>query len=48
MFHFKEVFFQQNKKITKLIPLYKSGEKTFLQITGQYLYYHNSQQFWRT
>ena len=34
-------------KIAKVIPLYKSGEKkTFLQITGQYLY-HNSQKFWR-
>ena len=29
-------------KIAKVIPLYK-----FLQITGQYLYYHNSQKFWR-
>ena len=36
-------------KIAKIIPLYKSGEKTFffLQITGQYHYFHNSQKFWR-
>ena len=34
-------------KIPEVIPLYKSGEKMFLQITGQYLYYHTSKQFWR-
>ena len=39
--------FPNKMKIAKVIPLYKSGEKTFLQITGQYLYYNNSQQFWR-
>ena len=30
-------------KIAKVIPLYKSGKKV-LQITGQYLYYHNPQK----
>ena len=35
-------------KIQRLIFHYISLEKkTFLQITGQYLYYHNSQKFWR-
>ena len=44
---FQTGVFPNKMKIAKVIPRYKSGEKKFLQITGQYLYYHNSQKFWR-
>ena len=44
---FQTGVFPNKMKIAKVIPLYKSGEFFFLQITGQYLYYHNSQKFWR-
>ena len=44
---FQTGVFPNKMKIAKVIPLYNSGEKRFLQITGQYIYYHNSQKFWR-
>ena len=45
---FQTGVFPNKMKIAKVIPLYISlDKKTFLQITGQYLYYHNSQKFWR-
>ena len=44
---FQTGVFPSKMKIAKVIPLYVWIKKTVLQITGQYLYYHNSQIFWR-
>ena len=37
--------FPNNMKIAKVVPLYKTGIDTTSQITGQFLYFHNSPKF---
>ena len=42
---FQNGIFPSDMKIAKVVPLFKSGEKMYSAIIGQYLYCHNSQKF---
>ena len=44
---FRTGVFPSRMKIAKVIPMFKSGTKTALQIIGQFFSCHNSQKSWK-